>query len=65
MEFLQHNDKRAKENPLHIQAHLAAPTHRQPLRSQKSLHFTNTPDGWLTIREQLITDLWHKKFTFV
>jgi len=35
-EFLLHKDK---EKPAHIQAHLAAPTHRRTLRSQKSLHF--------------------------
>jgi len=40
-EFLLHKDKKEKGNPPHIQAHLAAPTHRRPLRSQKSLHFAN------------------------
>ena len=40
MKFLLHKDKE-KGNPPHFQAHLAAPTHRQPLRSQKSLHFSN------------------------
>jgi len=37
-EFLLHKDKE-NGNPPHIQAHLAAPTHGRPLRSQKSLHF--------------------------
>jgi len=38
-EFLLHKDKKENGNPSHIQAHLAAQTHRRPLRSQKSLHF--------------------------
>ena len=37
-EFLLHKDNKYG-NPPHIQAHLAAPTHGRPLRSQKSLHF--------------------------
>jgi hypothetical protein len=37
-EFLLHKDKKYGIPP-HIQAHLAAPTHGRPLRSQKSLHF--------------------------
>ena len=40
--FLLHKDKE-NGNPPHIQAHLAAPTHGRPLRSQKSLHFANAP----------------------
>jgi len=42
MKFLLHKDKE-NGNPPHIQAHLAAQTHGQPLRSQKSLHFANVP----------------------
>jgi hypothetical protein len=42
MKFLLHKDKRSG-NPPHIQAHLAAPTHGRPLRSQKSLHFAYAP----------------------
>jgi len=42
--FLLHKDKE-KGNPSHIQAHLAAPTHRRPLRSQKSLHFADTQNN--------------------
>lgn len=34
-------NKKAKENPAHFQAHLAAPTHERPLRRQKSLHFSD------------------------
>ncbi len=41
-EFLLHKDNKYG-NPPHIQAHLAAPTHGRPLRSQKSLHFANAP----------------------
>ncbi len=41
MKFLLHKYKNG--NPPHIQAHLAAPTHGRPLRSQKSLHFAYTP----------------------
>ncbi|MGV8112711.1 MAG: hypothetical protein AB2L17_07375 [Lentimicrobium sp.] len=40
--FLLHKDKE-NGNPPHIQAHLAAPTHGRPLRSQKSLHFAYAP----------------------
>jgi len=43
-EFLLHKDKKENGNPPHIQAHLAAPTHGRPLRSQKSLHFAHTPE---------------------
>jgi len=42
-EFLQHKGNKRNENPPHIQAHLAAPTHVQLLRSQKSLHFASAP----------------------
>ena len=42
MKFLLHKDKE-NVNPPHIQAHLAAPTHRRPLRSQRSLHFAYAP----------------------
>jgi len=38
-EFLLHKDQKEKGKSTHIQAHLAAQTHRRPLRSQKSLHF--------------------------
>jgi len=41
-EFLLQKDKE-KGNPSHIQAHLAAQTHGRLLRSQKSLHFADTP----------------------
>jgi hypothetical protein len=40
-EFLLHKDNKRKESPQHIQAHLAAPTHERPIRSQKSLHFAD------------------------
>jgi hypothetical protein len=39
---LLRKDKKKKEKPAHIQAHLAAPTHERPLRSQKSLNFQPT-----------------------
>jgi hypothetical protein len=44
-EFLLHKEK---ESPPHIQAHLAAPSHGRPLRSQKSLHFDNTHNKYFT-----------------
>jgi len=40
---LQRKDRKEKGKPAHIQAHLAAPTHGRPLRSQKSLHFAGAP----------------------
>lgn len=38
-EFLLHKDEKEKGKPAHIQAHLAAQSHRRLLSSQKSLHF--------------------------
>jgi hypothetical protein len=45
MEFLLQKDRKEKKEipPPHIQEHLAAQTHGRPFRSQKSLHFANTP----------------------
>jgi len=44
MKFLLHKDKEEIwKMPTHIQAHLAAPSLGRPLRSQKSLHFANSP----------------------
>lgn len=40
-EFLLHKERKENGNPPHIQAHLAAPMHGRPLRSQKSLHFVS------------------------
>jgi hypothetical protein len=43
-EFLLHKDKKRKEIPPHIQAHLALPdTKANASQSQKSLHFADTP----------------------
>jgi hypothetical protein len=63
-EFLLHKDKE-NGNPPHIHAHLATSMHGRKLRSQKSIYFANLSDGQLTIREQLNTNLCHKKVTFV
>jgi len=41
-EFLLHKDKKEKENPPHIQAHLSLPdTNANASQSQKSLHFSD------------------------
>jgi len=58
--FLLHKDIKENGNPPHIQAHLALPdTKANALQSQKSLHFANTPDGLMTIREQILTVIRH------
>jgi hypothetical protein len=58
-EFLLHKDRKERRYLAHIQAHLAAPTQGRTLRSQKSLHFANTPERLLTIREQILTVIRH------
>ncbi len=41
-EFLLHKDKKEKESPPHIQAHLSLPdTKANASQSQKSLHFAD------------------------
>jgi len=52
-EFLLHKEKE-KGNPPHIQAHLAAPTDGRPLRSQKSLHFADPQNKYITFEIQNI-----------
>lgn len=55
--------KTEKKNgkPAHIQAHLAALSHEQLLRSQKSLHFAYAPKPTATLENSLARIMGNRK----